>query len=76
MGNLLLDRTTAAVLQIDLGVAFEQGMFLNTPELVRGRGRGKEVLGLAGLGGRTKGCAAACPSLHAPHRARHTQRQV
>jgi hypothetical protein len=32
---MLLDRSSAAVLQIDLGVAFEQGMFLNTPETVR-----------------------------------------
>ena len=34
LGNVLLDRATAAVLQIDLGVAFEQGLFLNTPETV------------------------------------------
>jgi phosphatidylinositol kinase/protein kinase (PI-3 family) len=33
---MLLDRTTAGVLQIDLGVAFEQGAFLNTPETVGG----------------------------------------
>lgn len=31
---MLLDKSSAAVLQIDLGVAFEQGMFLNTPETV------------------------------------------
>ncbi|KAI8470131.1 MAG: kinase-like domain-containing protein [Monoraphidium minutum] len=34
LGNMLLDKGSAAVLQIDLGVAFEQGMFLNTPETV------------------------------------------
>jgi hypothetical protein len=34
LGNMLLDKSSAAVLQIDLGVAFEQGMFLNTPETV------------------------------------------
>lgn len=32
--NILLDRKTAEVVHIDLGVAFEQGRFLNTPELV------------------------------------------
>jgi hypothetical protein len=37
LGNMLLDKSSAAVLQIDLGVAFEQGMFLNTPEMVGGR---------------------------------------
>jgi len=33
-GNILLDRTSAEVVHIDFGVAFEQGRFLNTPELV------------------------------------------
>ena len=32
--NILLDRKTAEVVHIDLGVAFEQGRSLNTPELV------------------------------------------
>jgi len=32
--NILLDERTAAVVHIDLGVAFEQGRFLNTPETV------------------------------------------
>eukprot|EP00983_Pelagomonas_calceolata_P101087 1158653-Pelagomonas_calceolata.AAC.2 len=32
--NILLDTRTAAVVHIDLGVAFEQGRFLRTPELV------------------------------------------
>eukprot|EP00798_Chlamydomonas_sp_ICE-L_P015053 gene15053-21130_t len=33
-GNLLLDCSTAQVVHIDLGIAFEQGRFLNTPEMV------------------------------------------
>lgn len=33
-GNILLDLRTAGVVQIDLGVAFEQGQFLPTPERV------------------------------------------
>lgn len=32
--NLLLDQINAEVVHIDLGIAFEQGKFLNTPELV------------------------------------------
>ena len=32
--NILIDSATAAVVHIDLGIAFEQGRFLNTPELV------------------------------------------
>lgn len=33
-GNILLDKSTAECVHIDLGIAFEQGRFLNTPELV------------------------------------------
>ena len=33
--NILLDTRSAEVVHIDLGIAFEQGRFLNTPELVR-----------------------------------------
>ena len=32
--NLLLDQSHAEVVHIDLGIAFEQGRFLNTPEMV------------------------------------------
>jgi Phosphatidylinositol 3- and 4-kinase len=32
--NILLDTRSAEVVHIDLGIAFEQGRFLNTPELV------------------------------------------
>lgn len=32
--NILLDKRSAEVVHIDLGIAFEQGRFLNTPELV------------------------------------------
>ncbi|KAK9806879.1 hypothetical protein WJX72_005975 [[Myrmecia] bisecta] len=32
--NILIDKSSASVVHIDLGVAFEQGRFLNTPELV------------------------------------------
>ncbi|BDA48015.1 Serine-protein kinase ATM [Coccomyxa sp. Obi] len=32
--NILIDKRSAEVVHIDLGVAFEQGRFLNTPELV------------------------------------------
>lgn len=33
--NVLLDQVTAEVVHIDLGVAFEQGLILMTPERVR-----------------------------------------
>jgi hypothetical protein len=33
--NVLLDQVTAEVVHIDLGVAFEQGLMLKTPERVR-----------------------------------------
>ena len=32
--NILIHKRTANVVHIDLGVAFEQGRFLNTPEMV------------------------------------------
>lgn len=32
--NLLLDKETAEIVHIDLGIAFEQGSFLRHPELV------------------------------------------
>ena len=71
LGNMLLDRRTAAVLQIDLGVAFEQGSFLNTPETVRwpwvrGLGFGWLAQGLgcgrrAGAGGGSGGEGGVAP---------------
>lgn len=35
--NILIDEDTAEVVHIDLGVAFEQGLMLKTPERVRDR---------------------------------------
>ncbi|KAI8611414.1 kinase-like domain-containing protein [Chytriomyces sp. MP71] len=32
--NTLIDRTTGVIIQIDLGIAFDQGKLLSTPELV------------------------------------------
>jgi len=32
--NILVDQATAEVVHIDLGVAFEQGLMLKTPERV------------------------------------------
>lgn len=32
--NILIDQKTAEVIHIDLGVAFEQGLMLKTPERV------------------------------------------
>ena len=32
--NILIDQSTAEVVHIDLGVAFEQGLMLKTPERV------------------------------------------
>jgi len=32
--NILIHKRTANIVHIDLGVAFEQGRFLNTPEMV------------------------------------------
>ncbi|MCH82687.1 serine/threonine-protein kinase ATM-like, partial [Trifolium medium] len=32
--NILIDQTTAEVVHIDLGVAFEQGLMLKTPERI------------------------------------------
>lgn len=34
LSNILINRSTAEVVHIDLGIAFEQGRLLNTPELV------------------------------------------
>lgn len=34
LNNMLIDKRTADVIHIDLGIAFEQGRFLSTPELV------------------------------------------
>lgn len=48
--NILLDRKTAEVVHIDLGVAFEQGRFLNTPELVPFRLTANIVDGMGATG--------------------------
>lgn len=34
VGNILLDVRTARVVHIDLGIAFEQGLYMNTAEQV------------------------------------------
>ncbi|KAL6745969.1 kinase-like domain-containing protein [Haematococcus lacustris] len=61
-GNILLDLRTAACVHIDLGVAFEQGRFLNTPELVPFRLTRDVVdgLGAAGLEGPMRRCSEVC----------------
>ena len=48
--NILLDRKTAEVVHIDLGIAFEQGRFLNTPELVPFRLTSNIVDGMGATG--------------------------
>ena len=48
--NILLDCKTAEVVHIDLGVAFEQGRFLNTPELVPFRLTSNIVDGMGATG--------------------------
>ena len=62
--NILLDRRTAEVVHIDLGVAFEQGRFLNTPELVPFRLTSNIVDGM-GTTGTTNWPALPCPALFA-----------
>lgn len=57
--NILLDRKTAEVVHIDLGVAFEQGRFLNTPELVPFRLTSNIVDGM----GATGTCLSPCIGL-------------
>jgi ataxia telangiectasia mutated family protein len=34
MSNILIDKETAEIINIDLGVAFDQGKFFKTPEIV------------------------------------------
>lgn len=65
--NILLDRKTAEVVHIDLGVAFEQGRFLNTPELVPFRLTSNIVdgMGATGSANRLPFCFGPCFSAHA-----------
>ncbi|KAL4452130.1 hypothetical protein ABPG75_007792 [Micractinium tetrahymenae] len=56
--NVLLDTRTADAVHIDLGIAFEQGRFLNTPELVPFRLTRDVVdgMGVAGVEGVMRRC--------------------
>lgn len=56
--NILLDLRSAEVVHIDFGIAFEQGRFLNTPELVPFRLTRDMVDGMGVLG--TEGPLRAC----------------
>ena len=49
--NLLLDQVHAEVVHIDLGIAFEQGKYLNTPEMVPFRLTRDIVDGMGVIGG-------------------------
>lgn len=48
--NILIDENTAEVVHIDLGIAFEQGKFLMTPERVPFRLTGNVVDGMGAIG--------------------------
>lgn len=64
--NILLDRKTAEVVHIDLGVAFEQGRFLNTPELVPFRLTSNIIDGMGATGTTTlPPTGLPCPALSA-----------
>ncbi|GAX72620.1 hypothetical protein CEUSTIGMA_g76.t1 [Chlamydomonas eustigma] len=60
--NILLDKRTAEVVHIDLGIAFEQGQFLSTPELVPFRLTRDIVdgMGIAGTEGIMRRCCEDC----------------
>ena len=67
--NILLDLRSAEAVHIDLGIAFEQGSFLATPELVPFRLTRDIVdgLGPAGVDGVLRGaCEAAMSAMRAP----------
>lgn len=67
--NILLDLRSAEAVHIDLGIAFEQGSFLATPELVPFRLTRDVVdgLGPAGVDGVLRGaCEAAMSAMRAP----------
>lgn len=57
--NILLDLHTGEVVHIDLGIAFEQGRFLSTPERVPFRLTGNIVdgMGATGVEGAMKRCS-------------------
>lgn len=57
--NILLDLTSAEVVHIDLGIAFEQGKFLNTPERVPFRLTPNIVdgMGVTGVEGAMRRCS-------------------
>lgn len=63
--NILLDASTAEVVHIDLGVAFEGGKALRTPELVPFRLTRDMVdgLGVEGVDGTLRACAEATLSV-------------
>jgi hypothetical protein len=56
--NILLHARSGAVVHIDLGIAFEQGRFLTTPELVPFRLTRDVVDGLGAAGARARRCRA------------------
>eukprot|EP00775_Hariotina_reticulata_P004991 gene4991-5233_t len=58
MGNILIDLTSAEVVHIDLGIAFEQGLFLQTPERVPFRLTQNVVDGMGAAG--TEGTFRRC----------------
>lgn len=67
--NILIDLRSAEAVHIDLGIAFEQGSFLATPELVPFRLTRDIVdgLGPAGVDGVLRGaCEAAMSAMRAP----------
>ena len=63
--NILLERRTAEVVHIDLGVAFEQGRFLNTPELVPFRLTSNIVDGMGATGASFITTACCLTTAHA-----------
>eukprot|EP01105_Mastigella_eilhardi_P010587 TRINITY_DN2472_c0_g1_i1.p1 TRINITY_DN2472_c0_g1~~TRINITY_DN2472_c0_g1_i1.p1 ORF type:complete len:2237 (+),score=571.05 TRINITY_DN2472_c0_g1_i1:1980-8690(+) len=70
--NILVDRTTAELVHIDLGIAFEQGKLLKTPELVPFRLTRDLVdgMGITGVEGAFRRC---CEETLRLLRARHLE---
>eukprot|EP00879_Flechtneria_rotunda_P006073 GHRR01006386.1.p1 GENE.GHRR01006386.1~~GHRR01006386.1.p1 ORF type:complete len:3169 (+),score=1435.50 GHRR01006386.1:1331-9508(+) len=70
MGNMLLDANTAEVVHIDLGIAFEQGLFLNTPERVPFRLTANVIdgMGAAGVEGPFRRCCETTMEILRSHK--------
>ena len=64
LANILIDRRSAELVHIDLGIAFEQGRLLNTPELVPFRLTRDIVDGFGVTGPYLCGAACACAWLY------------